>query len=73
MLKKTYYIIENEIGEEEGHRVTSLKEARAELKRCLKYYKDNMSNGAPPYRIFIVKHTEIDKGDYVEDFTEEVK
>ena len=66
---RTYYVVETEYGEAESIEVNTIKEARRELKRCLQYYKENMSNGKPPCKLMIVKYTELD--DIV--YSEEVK
>lgn len=62
---RTYYVVENEYGEAESIEVNTIKEARRELKRCLQYYKENMSNGKPPCKLMIVEYTETDYALYV--------
>lgn len=57
-MTRTYYVIETEFGEAESREIETLPEARKELKRCLQYYKENMSDGKPPYALRIEKYTE---------------
>lgn len=55
---KKYYVVETEFNEKESIEVNTLREAKKELKKCLSYYKDNMSDGIPPYKLMIVKYTD---------------
>ena len=72
-MERVYYVVETEYNEAESCEVSTLAEARRELKRCLKYYQENMSDGKPPCELMIVKYTEVDEGKKIIQYGEVVK